>query len=82
MNGIGIPNTHNFNLIRQDKHNGKIKEYARRARPKPNCLMADFNATFIQQNLHIPQRKREPQIHHHRQADDFRRRLEVPKKAS
>jgi len=32
---------------------------------------------FVQQVLDVPQRKREPDIHHHCRADDFGARLEV-----
>ena len=39
--------------------------------------MVDVDAAFIQKVLHIPKRQREPDLHHHRQADDFKRRPEV-----
>ena len=37
--------------------------------------MADVDAALEQQILHVPQRKREPRIHQHDQADDIRRGL-------
>ena len=39
--------------------------------------MADVDAAFVQQIFHISKRKWEPDVHHHRQADDLRARLEV-----
>jgi len=39
--------------------------------------MADVDAPFMKQILDVPQRQRKPHIQHHRQADDFGRRLEV-----
>ena len=39
--------------------------------------MADIDAAFVQQIFHISKRKRKPDVHHHRQADDLRARLEV-----
>jgi hypothetical protein len=45
--------------------------------PKPDGLMADLDAALVQQILDVPQREREPDVHHNRQADDFGRRLEV-----
>jgi hypothetical protein len=41
--------------------------------------MADVDAAFVQQIFHISKRKWDPDIHHHRQADDLRARLEVAK---
>ena len=41
--------------------------------------MADVNAAFMQQIIHIPERQRKPDVHHHRQADDLGARLEVTK---
>ena len=45
--------------------------------PKSNRLVADIDATLVQQILNISKRKRKTDIHHNRQADDFGRRLEV-----
>ena len=39
--------------------------------------MADINTAFVQQIFHILKRKRKPDVHHHRQADELGRRLEV-----
>ena len=43
--------------------------------------MRDIDAPLVQQILDIPPRKRVPDIHHYREADDLRRRLEVAKYA-
>jgi hypothetical protein len=53
------------------------KQRAKSVPPKSNRLMADVDATLVQQIFHISKRKWKTHIHHHRQADDFRRRLEV-----
>ena len=45
--------------------------------PEPDGLMADVDATLVKQILNIPQRQREPDIHHDRQADDFRAAVEI-----
>ena len=47
--------------------------------PKPDCLMADFDAKLVQKILHVPKRKWKPDIHHHRQTDDIGAGLEVTK---
>ncbi len=39
--------------------------------------MADFDAAFVQQILNIAERQREPNVQHHRQADDFRAALKA-----
>ena len=39
--------------------------------------MTDFNPTLVKQILHISERKREANIQHHSEANDFRRRFEV-----
>jgi len=44
--------------------------------------MADVDAAFAQQVLDISERKRKPNVEHHRQADDFRARLDVSEKAA
>jgi len=41
--------------------------------------MADIDAAFVQQILNIPKREREPDVQHHRKANDLRARLEVAK---
>jgi len=40
-------------------------------------LMADFDAPLAQQVLDVPERKREADVQHHRQADDLGTGLEV-----
>jgi len=57
-------------------------DLGRKHRPKPvppetDRLMTDIDAAFVQQIFDVPERKREPNIHHNRQADDVGRRLEV-----
>lgn len=42
--------------------------------PESDRLVADVDAAFVQQILHIPERQRKPDLHHDRQADDLRRR--------
>ncbi|WP_245306361.1 hypothetical protein [Roseovarius aestuariivivens] len=39
--------------------------------------MADIDAALMQQILDIPQREREPDIHHNRQADDLSAGFEI-----
>ena len=39
--------------------------------------MRDVDPALVQQVLDVPQQKRVANVHHHRQADDLRRRLEV-----
>jgi hypothetical protein len=38
--------------------------------------VADIDATFKQQIFDLPQRKRIPDVHHHREADYLRRTIE------
>jgi hypothetical protein len=45
--------------------------------PEPDRLVADLDAALVQQILDVPERERETDVHHHRQADDLGRRLEV-----
>jgi hypothetical protein len=49
--------------------------------PEPHCLMRDIDPSLVQQVFDIPQRQRVSDIHHHREADDLRRGLEVAKNA-
>jgi hypothetical protein len=58
------------------------KQRAKSVPPKSNCLMADVDATLVQQILDIPKRKREADVHHHGQADDLWARLEVAARAT
>jgi hypothetical protein len=39
--------------------------------------VANINATFMEQVFDLSQRKRIPNIHHHRQTDDRGRRLKI-----
>jgi hypothetical protein len=55
------------------------KHRAKSVPPRPNRLMANVNAAFMQKIFNIPQRKRKPHIHHNGRADDLRARLEVTK---
>ena len=45
--------------------------------PKADCRRRDVNAALMQQVFDIPKRERVAHIHHHRQAEDLGRRLEV-----
>ena len=45
--------------------------------PEPDSLMANVDAALEQQALHVSQRQRESNIHHHDQADDLRRIVEI-----
>src|SRR6056297_1346059 len=45
--------------------------------PEPDGLVADVDAALMEQVLDIPQREREANVEHHRQADDLLARLEV-----
>jgi len=40
------------------------KHRAKSVPPKPNRLMVDVDAAFMQKIFHIPQRERKPHIHH------------------
>lgn len=42
--------------------------------------MAEVDAALEQQILNISQRQRKPHIHHHDQADDLGRRVEIPER--
>jgi hypothetical protein len=48
--------------------------------PEADSLMADLDPALVQQVFDIPQRQGEPDVHHHRQADDLGRRLELAKR--
>ena len=50
--------------------------------PQPHRLMADIDAALEQNVLDLAQRQRIPDIHHHRQADDFGRRVEITEQIS
>jgi hypothetical protein len=42
------------------------EQLAKSVPPKPHRLMADVDATLVQQILDVAQRQREPDLHHHR----------------
>jgi hypothetical protein len=44
---------------------------------EPNRLVANINAPLIEQILELSQRKRIADVHHHREADYLRRRVEI-----
>ena len=44
-------------------------------------LVADVDAALEQHVFEISQRQREPHVHHHHQADDLGRRVEIAKRA-
>jgi hypothetical protein len=44
--------------------------------PVPDALVAELDAALMQQILDVPEREREADVHHHRQADDLGARLE------
>jgi hypothetical protein len=56
-----------------DKHQAKFVP------PKPNRLMADVDASLMQQIFDIAKRKWAPNIQHHCKADDLKARLEISK---
>ena len=39
--------------------------------PEPDGFMADIDTALVEQVLDIAKREREPNVHHHSQADDF-----------
>jgi len=53
------------------------KHRAKSVPPEPDCLMADIDVTFVQKGLRRCEATVKMDLHHHRQADDFRARLEV-----
>jgi len=50
--------------------------------PESNRFMADVDAALVQQVLNIPERKREPDIHHDRRAMNFRAAVEILERAA
>jgi len=50
--------------------------------PKTYRLMADIDATFEQHALNLAQRQRVADVHHHREADDLGRRVEIAERIS
>ena len=45
--------------------------------PEPHRLVADVDAALVQKILYVPPREGEPHVHHHREANDFRARLDI-----
>ena len=45
--------------------------------PEPYRLVADIDTALEQQVLDLAQRQRVPDIHHHREANDFGRTIEI-----
>ena len=45
--------------------------------PEPDRFMADIDPAFVEKILDIPQREWEPNVHHHRQADDLGARFKL-----
>ena len=45
--------------------------------PEPDSFVANIDAALMEQVLDVPKRKREPDIEHHREADDLGAGLEV-----
>jgi len=54
-------------------HPERLRDQPARLNPNPSdkTLVADIDATFVQQVFHIPKRQRKSHVQHHRQADDF-----------
>jgi len=55
------------------------KHRAKTIPPQPHRLVADVNAAFEQQILHVPKRQRETHIHQHDKADHLGRRVKSTK---
>ena len=53
------------------------KHLAEPVPPEPYRLVADIDTALEQQVLDLAQRQRVPDIHHHRQADDLGRTIEI-----
>ena len=47
--------------------------------PEADAFMANVDAAFVKQVFNIPQWERKPDIHHHRELDDFRGCFEITK---
>ncbi len=48
--------------------------------PQPHGLVADIDAAFEQEVFDVPQREREPHVHHHHKADHLGRGVEIPER--
>jgi len=53
------------------------KHRAKTVPPEPYRLVADIDASFKQKTLDLAQRQPTPDVHHHRQADNLGRRVEI-----
>ena len=53
------------------------KHRAKTVPPEPYRLVADIDTALEQQVLVLAQRQRVPDIHHHREANDFGRTIEI-----
>ncbi len=53
------------------------KQGAETGPPISDRFVANVDPAFVEQVLHVSQRKRETDIHHHRETNEFRRRFEV-----
>ena len=53
------------------------KHLAEPVPPEPYRLVADIDTALEQQVLDLAQRQRVPDIHHHREANDFGRTIEI-----
>ena len=50
--------------------------------PDTHRLVADIDATLVQQVFDVPQRRRETDVYHHGEADDLGAGLDVPERAA
>ena len=73
-----VKRTHRLNPAATDLRGKNCTE---RVLPEPHRLMRDVDAALVQHVLDIPKRDWVADNHHNRQADDFRRRLEVAENA-
>ena len=53
------------------------EHWAKLMPPIANGFMADVDTTLVEEIFYIAQRKRKSDIHHHGEADNLRRRLEI-----
>ena len=54
------------------------EEWTEPVPPESHCLMRDVDTALVEQIFYVPQLEWEADVHHHRQADDLGRSLEVP----
>ena len=72
-----IANVSRTHSVHSSPTDSSGKQRTKAVPPKSNRLEADINAAFVRQVFHISKRKWITHIHHNRQADDLRARLEV-----